>query len=712
MPNQHPFQSSFWSPTSSIDIIPNFSLGFNVLHGKLSQSQSENKVIQEYIQERITAEKNHAQQLSSIIPTTHPFDTDIGGGLKRCFEVVYSESQESCKEHQIRAENLNTTALDPLIQFSNRYERIISQAKLTVETQMSQFDTVCKHMEQMKQYYQNRCKTLLVLQPDYRHTIKVGKLEFGTREDTCIWLQQELKDKTPRDKALTWLDTQSENDDANAMLQTLEQLEFLKIIDGLVEINSNNAPIGNPKGFAGFLGRWGNSGQQMKKEELVTEMLEADKNYRMAVEKVELMRTQIEQMLFVHYEEMEMLELERIQTIKHVFISVAASLSNTIPRSKETFDNMMLYQETLEPDKDVQFIVEQYRTGQYNPRPVLYENYFDGAAKDQLFGVPLDEITRTQSSLVPQLVSQGLSVIESAFLKLHDEEKRLVWTKCIPLDRIYEARAVINHGKFNQETLETFDILLLASLIRVYLMELPECLFTFELYEPCKLLYSSQAKQDKECRLVSISKLLATLPTSNYHTLKAMIQHFSRLIQQLEKEEKLSYELAKSFSYILMRPQIESKVSAHERNAQRLIQELIENFDIIFTEEACKAQQENWKRPSIIIASQSETKKSNSLDDGRASFTSSRRSSILSFMRTSQSTPTSSLTSKRNGAPLIIPMPSSSTLFEDPDEMVSSESSIVIQTPPSYVNHDYSKTNDHFVVDELASIDSFFEDED
>lgn len=198
-----------------------------------------------------------------------------------------------------------------------------------------------------------------------------------------------------------------------------------------------------------------------------------------------------------------------------------------------------------------------------------------------------------------------------------------------------------------------------------------------------------------------------------------MMQHFSRLVQQLEKDaEKLSYQLAKTLSYTLMRPQIESKVSAHERNAQRLVQELIENFDVIFTEEASKAQQENWKRPSIVIASQ---KKSNSLDDesrrsgsgSRASFTSSRRSSILSFMRTSQSTPTSSasLATKRNGAPLIIPMPSS-TLFEDPDELVSSESSIVIQTPPSYVNHNYCKVNDHFVADELASVDSFFEDED
>lgn len=59
---------------------------------------------------------------------------------------------------------------------------------------------------------------------------------------------------------------------------------------------------------------------------------------------------------------------------------MAASLSNTIPRCKDTFDNMMLYQETLKPDKDVQFIVEQYRTGQYCPKPILYENYFHSTA--------------------------------------------------------------------------------------------------------------------------------------------------------------------------------------------------------------------------------------------------------------------------------------------------------------------------------------------
>ena len=61
-------------------------------------------------------------------------------------------------------------------------------------------------------------------------------------------------------------------------------------------------------------------------------------------------------------------------------MSTAAILSNSIPFYKELYDRMMLYQETLKPDKDVQFIVEQYHTGRFCPRPPLYVNYFHGAA--------------------------------------------------------------------------------------------------------------------------------------------------------------------------------------------------------------------------------------------------------------------------------------------------------------------------------------------
>lgn len=40
--------------------------------------------------------------------------------------------------------------------------------------------------------------------------------------------------------------------------------------------------------------------------------------------------------------------------------------------------------------------------------------------------------------------------------------------------------------------LETYDSNVLANLIRVFLLELPECLLTFDLYDPMKAIYAKR----------------------------------------------------------------------------------------------------------------------------------------------------------------------------------------------------------------------------
>ncbi|RCH92129.1 hypothetical protein CU098_005429 [Rhizopus stolonifer] len=732
MAPHRPFQDSFWSPTASVDSIPNFTVGFNVLHKKLKQSQAENKVIVNYIKQRIAAEKAHAATLTSlVVPLSKntPFDQDIGASLKQCFQVVCAESTESSQEHLHRAQDLHITALDPLLQFSQRYDRIITQSKQIVENQIQQFQLVCKQLEQAKITYTGRCKSLLAFQPDFRlldrdksSVIQLeGVFEFSTRDHVWQALEQLVDPFFTEQDILQALVRQQQlaigREESKRILGDLVRLGFIKKNEeNTLYHKLSDTPTENTKGF---WSRWSNNNSNAnyaQKDDLVTDMFEADKDYRKAVMKVEKLRIQTEQILFVHYEEMESLELERIQTIKHAFISMAASLSNAIPRCKELFDNLMLYQETLKPDKDVQFIVEQYRTGHFCPKPILYENYFHGTASDQLFGVPLEEITRVQNSLVPQLISQGLMVVESGFSRIYEQGKAILWTMHLPLDKTHAAREELNTSKIiDLQVLEELDPLVLASLIRLYLLELPECLFTFELYEPCKLLYSNQ--QDKDSRLASISKLLTTLPTPNYHTTKTLFHHFYKLVQQY-KTEHLSVSLAKSFSYILMRPQIQSKVSTHEHHAQRLLQDLIENFDIVFTQETSKAQEENSNRPAIIIplqkpSSLDETKRHSYSSVRSNSSGSNKRSSILSFMRASQSAPTTTSNQPRPTTGLVIP--SSSTLFEDPDEVFSSGSSSV-STPPHTTIDTMSKArelvNEHYMMSELDSLDSFFEDED
>lgn len=123
-----------------------------------------------------------------------------------------------------------------------------------------------------------------------------------------------------------------------------------------------------------------------------------------------------------------------------------------------------------------------------------------------------------------------------------------VWSNIIPpkeMNKVCEKLDSLVGAKL-KEALEKLDLNVLANLIRVYLLELPECLLTFDLYEPVKLLYATRKffffkkkemvlfkcvikfmylEQGTESRLTSISKLLATLPSSNYHTLKTLAHH-------------------------------------------------------------------------------------------------------------------------------------------------------------------------------------------
>ncbi|KAI7859750.1 hypothetical protein BDC45DRAFT_494892 [Circinella umbellata] len=534
----------------------------------------------------------------------------------------------------------------------------------------------------------------------------------------------------------------------------------------LTEQSKSSDP--SSSGMGSLFGRWGRSSSGNATEQAcnraIHEMDQADKGYRNRVKEVDRIRMETEEEIFSHYEEMESLELERIQTIKQAFVSTAAILSNSIPYYKELYDRMMLYQETLKPDKDVQFIVEQYHTGRFCPRPPLYVNYFHGAAIDQLFGVSLEEYAHIHKVVVPPLISQGLSAIESSFSQIYKEERTKMWTSEIQLDQAHEARERLNIPSLSlvlmSQNLERYDVMVLASLIRLYLLELPECLLTFELYDPIKLLYTNQHLDDTS-RLASIGKLLTTLPASNFYTLKELLEHFHRLLGQSDNDEtdqeEILHELASRFCHVLIRPQLASTLTSHDRHPYRLIRDLISNVETIFSDDAIKAHEEYSNR-RIIVAPSSNTSNDNGhpsstnnssvkepsleMSSSAASTTSSiastqlvtptretnnvviqhhhnnnnnilaqqkekqldstiqghnhitsnnnsnkppefplsssppqRRRTLLSFMRRSSSTSTAELarsaTMSAASPHRPIPVPSSSTLFEDPDETPS-----------------------------------------
>ena len=112
-------------------------------------------------------------------------------------------------------------------------------------------------------------------------------------------------------------------------------------------------------------------------EKLQREAKEADEKYRVGVRKLDLLRCNLEEAMIDHLRFMERCELDRLKAIKAVMLDFSGAISNVIPSLQSTVDNMMLYQETVQPLGDLRYFLENYRTGAFVPKVQVYDNYYN-----------------------------------------------------------------------------------------------------------------------------------------------------------------------------------------------------------------------------------------------------------------------------------------------------------------------------------------------
>ena len=112
-------------------------------------------------------------------------------------------------------------------------------------------------------------------------------------------------------------------------------------------------------------------------ERLRREAVEADERYKAGVRRLDLLRCNLEEAMMDHLKFMERCELDRLKAIKAVILDFSGAISNVIPSLQSTVDNMMLYQETVQPLGDLRYLLENYRTGAFVPKVQVYDNYYN-----------------------------------------------------------------------------------------------------------------------------------------------------------------------------------------------------------------------------------------------------------------------------------------------------------------------------------------------
>ncbi|CAG8476208.1 178_t:CDS:10 [Racocetra persica] len=680
------FENSFWTAG-------NYQKGINILYDKLDQGNVENDEIIEFLKERIAVEELYGKKLcdlSQISSRPNGFQRDDGASLRRSFEIVKQECDQIGQAHLQMANNLSDLVLKPFLKQSEDYSKSLRASREEITGYLKLFDKLINEVEKSRTNYITKCQladeadkisayeeeTRSIsekdIQQDQSLTVTLGKHLFSEEEimQFLAKMREEIPSKEIKipflgtyndaysgEDITDWLTRNHPNtiswEDAENIGQELADQGFLKHIGAI-----GNYFVSTPVAYFQFKNKafnlrdteevnagigWNgliyaiSTNQPSEKKRFRKEANEADEAYRHAVRRLIskkylglLYRTRLflEESMMDQMNLMERREFDRIKASKTAFLNYSTTCTTVISPAQLMSERLLIYHEALKPEKEIQFIIQHYRTGPFNPKVVLYTNKYYGSASDQTFGVPLDEKAQKDLKVVPQIVTKCLRCIT--------KDKKLLWVTNVPLAAVHALREEINDGsKVTLRKLREYDLAIVTGVLKLYFMELPECLLTFKLYDPVKLLYSlSLEEQDDDMRIATISKLVTSLPPRNYETLNVFISHLNSLIMSVEADDVYITTLAQIYGYILLYPNLEEKndeksvgmVYLNDRHPYRLVKDLIIHHDKIFNQqnstssidtELAEVMKRSESRESIHSARSSRSNFSNNRDSFR-----------------------------------------------------------------------------------------------
>lgn len=160
----------------------------------------------------------------------------------------------------------------------------------------------------------------------------------------------------------------------------------------------------------------------------------------------------------------------------------------------------------------------------------------------------------------------------------------------MPLAETHRLRNEVNNGKpILDEVLDAYQIPVIASLLKLYLLELPDSLVSSNLYEVMKTIYSNASTSEASATQTRIQVLQnalghGQLPLANIATLDAITSHFVRLLDLTSADEAYTVQLAQSLAPCILRPRVETSLTTGGKNNYRFLRDLFDHHKAIFDE--------------------------------------------------------------------------------------------------------------------------------
>ncbi|KAH9074720.1 hypothetical protein EDB83DRAFT_2352927 [Lactarius deliciosus] len=250
------------------------------------------------------------------------------------------------------------------------------------------------------------------------------------------------------------------------------------------------------------------------------------------------------------------------------------------------------------PDSDLSALIERYRTGPFRPQPQVYESVAHDES-DVLFGIDLRRWSEggwstlhgeaQDKPLVPPVLTALLDGLQHAYPKLpNDDDGKLGFMKSLLL-QVHHLRESLNAVPPEQpipaDIMTNYDTPVLASAVKLWLLELDPPISLWEGWEDLRRLYpnvgsAEKGPTDEYEHLEALKMALLRLPKVHLYVLDALVLHLKALIENTDVEETDEVyvtKLALSIGRTVLRPKSETSVSVQDRHPTAFFVDLVKH---------------------------------------------------------------------------------------------------------------------------------------
>lgn len=231
-------------------------------------------------------------------------------------------------------------------------------------------------------------------------------------------------------------------------------------------------------------------------------------------------------------------------------------------------------------------MAEWIKTIKLSKRYSFHSKKYKGKTHNKVFGVPLEDVCEREGTMIPSIVVKLLEEIE---LRGLDE----VGLYRIPgsvgsvnaLKNAFDEEGAVNNS-FTLEDERWYEINAIAGCFKMYLRELPDCLFSNENVSQFSDLFlklkTSEISQEEYTR--SITSLLQSLPACYYQTMRRIVLHLNKVHQHVNNNRMDASNLSIVFSMSFIdQDDLASSMGSTLGSVQSILQQFITAPELYFT---------------------------------------------------------------------------------------------------------------------------------